>query len=171
MARNRPRFPRGPRRGTDWAASAVQAAFITVPAASAVILETFTPFEEGETIVRVRGFLSWVSDQVSADEEQFGAFGMGIVSEQAATVGVTAVPHPATDAAWGGWLYHTFFSSKFEFGTAVGVNPNVAHGMVIDSKAMRKMGGNERLVSVVENTHPTHGFRFANSERLLSKVK
>jgi len=172
MARRfgRSRFSRGPRKAVDWSASAGLAAPVSVPAASAVLLEIFTPIMGGETVIRTRGMLGWLSDQATVDEEQFGAFGIAVVSEQAATVGATAVPHPVTDAAWGGWLYHTYFFSKLEFADATGVNPNIMHTMAIDSKAMRKVDEGDRLITVVENIHATHGFRFANNERFLSKV-
>jgi len=162
-------FRRGPRKATDWSASVILAGPINVPGSSAVLLETFTPIAGGETVIRTRGMLAWSTDQVGADEDQIGAFGIAIVSAQAASVGITAIPHPGTDAAWGGWLYHTYFFSKFELLSSVGANPDMAHSLVIDSKAMRKVDEDDRLVVVVENTAAT-GFEVYNSERFLSKV-
>jgi len=169
MAR-RSNFRRGPRRPTDWSASVAQASYVALAAASAIISEVFVPIVGGETLIRTRGLFSYASDQEVANETQAGAFGIGVVSEQAATVGITAVPHPFTDAAWGGWLYHTYFASRFRFVSAVGVS--FADGVttqVIDSKAMRKIGENERLVVVVENI-ASAGMVFWNSERFLTKV-
>jgi len=92
------------------------------------------------------------------------------VSAQALSVGISAIPHPSTDAAWGGWLYHTFLFARFDFFIVSGVNPNMMHNIVIDSKAMRKIGEEERLVTVFECTHATQGFNAVSSLRLLSKV-
>jgi len=170
MAGRRNRFPRGSRKATDWSASTPLAVLVNVPAASAVLLETFTPIAGGETIIRTRGMLGWLGDNLAADELQFGAFGIGVVSEQAASVGASAVPHPATDAAWDGWLYHTYFFSDFEFVSGVGIDGGLMHTMVIDSKAARKVSENDRVVIVVENTHASFGFDFANSERFLTKI-
>jgi len=172
MARRfvRSSFARSSRKGTDWSASSNQVAPIPVASGAAVLLEVFTPIVGGETVIRTRGMLAWATDQAAAVENQFGAFGIGIVTEQAATVGITAVPHPASDAAWDGWLYHTFFFSQYQFLSSVGAEPGVMHSMVIDSKAARKVGENDRMVTVVENTGAAHGFDFANSERFLSKL-
>jgi len=61
-------FRRGPRKATDWSASAVITAELNVPAASAVLDESFTPIAGGETLIRTRGMLGFRTDQVSADE-------------------------------------------------------------------------------------------------------
>ncbi len=162
-------FVRGPRKATDWSASSILTGVLSVAGSSAVLDEVFTPIVGGETIIRTRGMMGWNTDQEITDELQLGAFGLAIVSEQAATVGITAIPHPSTDAAWGGWFYHQFIMSKFTFISGVGVEPNVMQRMVVDSKAMRKVGENERLVSVWEATSTT-GFEAFSSLRILSKV-
>ena len=162
-------FVRGLRRAVDWSASAVQAAAVNIAGTSAVLLEAFTPILGGETVIRTRGHLYYFSDQISADEDTLGAFGICVVTAQAVSVGITAVPHPGTDAAWGGWLYHTFLHSHFEFASSVGFRFNGGIGVDIDSKAMRKVGEDERLVVVAENMSST-GFSLMNSERFLSKI-
>ncbi len=63
------RFQRGPRRSTDWSASAALTAAVVVPAGAAILLEAFVPIVGGETIIRTRGFLGWKSDQVAASED------------------------------------------------------------------------------------------------------
>ena len=139
-------------------------------AANTVVLDqVFTPTPAGETLIRTRGIFVVGSDQNSAAEQTNGAVGVGVVSEQAATVGVTAVPHFDTDSAWGGWLWHSYFAANFAFGTAVGFEPNMMQTIVIDSKAMRKIGDNERLVVVVQNSHATFGLVYYTSMRLYSK--
>ena len=171
MARRAVRgFSRGVRRKVDWSASTPQASLNAVAAGSAALLQTFVAIVGGETVIRTRGSVGWQSDQAVADEVQLGAFGICVVSEQAATIGITAVPHPATDAAWGGWLWHSYFQSKLEFLSAVGLEPNFMHTMVVDSKAMRKVLDDEILCVVVENSHATFGIDVADSFRFLTKV-
>ena len=162
-------FNRGPRRAVDWSASAPIAGYSGLAGSSAVISENFTPIVGGETIIRTRGLFSYGSDQVAATEDIVGAFGICVVTAQALSVGITAVPHPATDASWGGWLYHTFFAQQMRFASAIGLEPQWVNNIVIDSKAMRKVDEDERLVVVIENTSTT-GMLFYNSERFLSKV-
>ena len=170
MARRGSRFIRGPRRATDWGASSVQSSKVNIAAASAVLDEVFVPIVGGETLIRTRGALAYSSDQAIATETQVGAFGICVVTAQAVSVGITAIPHPATDAAWGGWLYHQFLQRVFRFGTAVGMEPDFMHQIEVDSKAMRKVDEDERLITVWENTSSTHGIDTLSSFRFLSKV-
>ena len=161
-------FTRSAKRHTDWSASAVQTALTVIPASSVVLSQVFTPVGAGETLVRTRGLFAWGSDQLSASENQLGAIGIGVVSAQAASVGVTAVPHPDTDSAWGGWLFHSYYASSFFFSTAASYIANALFSMPVDSKAMRKVGEEERLVVVIANSSTT-GVQVYDSFRLLSK--
>ena len=160
----------GAKRLTDWSGSAVLTGDIAVAVSTSQLLETFVPIGSGETLIRTRGLFGWRSDQSAADETQIGAMGIGVVSAQAVSVGATAIPAPATDVDWDGWLYHTFFYSHLDFLSAVGMEPNVAHVIMIDSKAMRKVSTDERLVVMVENTSGSGGIRVATNLRLLSKA-
>jgi len=162
-------FRRGPRRATDWSASSVAAAFVSLAGATSALSQVFTPIVGGETVIRTRGMFGWGTDNPAGDEPQMGAYGIAIVSEPAATVGITAIPTPGTDASWGGWLYHTYFMSNTEFASAVGVNFDNIRRIVIDSKAMRKVDENDRLVTVVENMS-ADGMVFQDFTRFLSKV-
>jgi len=169
MARRFRSFRRGARKPTDWSASGVLGAPVAIPGNGVNLLEVFTPIVGGETVVRTRGMFGWMTDQVVSDEFQFGAFGLAVVTAQAVSVGITAVPHPATDAAWGGWFYHSYFASAVEFISADGVNTELMHTQIIDSKAMRKVDEDERIIAVVENMS-SFGLEFINFERFLSKV-
>jgi len=162
-------FTRGPRRAVDWSASSVIAGYTGLAGSTAALSEVFTPIPGGETVIRTRGLLSVGSDQVAATEDIVGAFGIAVVTAQAVSVGITAVPHPGTDAAWGGWLYHTFFAAQMRFASAIGLHPDWVTNTVIDSKAMRKVDEDERLVVVIENMATT-GLLFFHSERFLSKI-
>ena len=172
MARRRgSSFVRGQRRATDWSASSVSTAFAAVAASSAVLLETFTPVVGGETVIRTRGLFAIVSDQQGANESQIGAVGIAVVTAQAVSVGITAIPHPDTDAAWGGWFWHSYFKDQTFFRSSVGITfgPQMVRQIVIDSKAMRKVDEDERVVVVVENSG-AFGIQVDNSERFLSKL-
>ena len=171
MARRAVRtFSRGQRRATDWSASLLQVVTIAIPAASAVLVESFSPVVGGETIIRTRGSFGVQSDQVAATENQFGAFGIAVVTAQALSVGITAIPHPGTDAAWGGWFVHRYFSQTFLLSSAVGSESNFMQSYEIDSKAMRKVDEDERVVVVVENFHATNGLAVWSMQRFLSKL-
>ena len=98
-----------------------------------------------------------------------GAVGIGVVSAQAQSVGITAIPHPDTDSSWGGWLWHSYFANRQRFASAVGFQSDALIQMVIDSKAMRKVGDEERLVAVIENSSST-GLDFYFNFRLLFKL-
>ena len=92
----------------------------------------------------------------AAGDGFFGAVGLGKVSEQAAGVGVTAVPSPMDEENWDGWLWHSYFDIRAITATiADGVNAGIAYQrLVIDSKAMRKVDSADVIVgaiSVVES--------------------
>ncbi len=114
--------------------------------------------------------IGWASDQTAAQEDQFGAFGICVVTEQAASIGVSAVPHPGTDAAWGGWVVHQYFASQFARLSASGVAADFMHLIQIDSKGMRKIGENERVVTIWQNMGATHGMNTFSSFRFVTKV-
>ena len=170
MARNIRRFNnRGPRRSTDWSSSAPLATFTFLAASTAALLQTGTPPVGGETVIRTRGLVSIQLDTVIASEPNIGAFGIAIVTAQAESVGITAIPHPVTDAAWGGWFVHRFFSNQLKFLSGVGLEPQWATHYEIDSKAMRKIDEDERLVVVVENVS-AFGMLIADQFRWLTKL-
>ena len=125
MARRSSRgFTRGTRKATDWSASAIQTGSVAIAAATKALLQTFVPVAGGETIIRTRGTFSVASDQAGASELQIGALGICIVSDIAAAAGAASIPGPATNAAWGGWFVHQYFSRWFEFISGVGVEAN-----------------------------------------------
>jgi len=170
MPRRVQRFQRGPRRATDWSASSLQAGTTTVPASSAVLTQAFVPLPGGETVIRIRGSFGWQTDTPGAPEVQVGAYGIAVVTAQAVSVGITAIPHPVTDAAWGGWMYHHFIQSSNQNFTNAGFAFGGFHRIEVDSKAMRKVDEDDRLVMVVENSSSSFGFEIMDSFRLLSKV-
>jgi len=102
-------------------------------------------------LVRTRGLLDVFLDGVpTADGDgYFGAFAIGIVTDPAIAIGITAVPTPITEQSWDGWLYHTFISvhtMDVTFG-----NMGAAHHRIeVDSKAMRKFPVEMTMFAVLE---------------------
>ncbi len=101
------------RPNRSWAAI-VDAAETTVPAASKVLLGTFTPSVDGidEVVLRTRGVLAVRSDQTAGSELQIGAFGMIVVTDTAAAAGAASIPSPATDADDDGWFVWLPFAQR-----------------------------------------------------------
>ncbi len=122
------------------------------------------------TIIRTRGFLGYGSDQSAATEFMIGAYGVGIVTETARAAGVASVPGPLSNPLWDGWFVYGTFGSEVKFGTNVGVEPQWYSRQEIDSKAMRKLDGDdEDVVLVVENDHATNAFDILFNLRFLAK--
>ena len=153
MARGRgfPRVRGGAKRRTDWIGPADQG-FVSVASAGATLLSN-VQFSTSSTIVRVRGHIAIRPAVYSADVDIIGAYGIGIVSAEAFTVGITAVPEPFSDGDWGGWFVYETFSMRVEFRSDTGVlaGDQSTLSIPIDSKAMRKVESNEALVVVAES--------------------
>ena len=93
---------------------------------------------------------------------------MAVVSDQAAAVGVTAVPDPISDSGSDMFLMHQYFAAPFRF-SAAGVAV-IAATFEFDSKAMRKISEDETLVVVVANSNAAHGLEYLLQFRMLLKV-
>ena len=128
--------------------------------------------EDDLTIVRTRGeLLVFLDAQTQVDSGFSYAFGMCIVTQNAAGVGVTAIPAPSADLAWDGWFVHlqgTVFASVAD---PVG-NVKNTHRYQIDSKAMRKMHLTDTVVAVFETFAELGTAEFSASfeSRLLLKL-
>ena len=101
---------------------------------------------DGLTIVRTRGDL--LIRLVTSDAITSGfdvGFGMCVVSENAAGVGISAVPRPLDDPAWDGWfVYWTGVVKGLIVDNSASVRIN------IDSKAMRKIKDTDVVVAVAQ---------------------
>ena len=177
MARNvrRTSFRSSVRRVTDWGFSLSAAAYVNIPAATAVLVSSIPGSVLGPltplTIVRTRGQLSVVPDQSQATEEQLGAMGITVISDRARAAGIGSIPRPGTETLWDGWFVHQFIAGKIFANTSVGFDSQGAIRYIIDSKAMRKIDGDESAIAfVVENQHSTHAFDFALQVRMLIKA-
>ena len=112
--------------------------------AGALLLRPFTVMRTHITVV-------CVSDQEAVDERPLGSFGMLVVTDTAAALGVTALPNPSgisgdPEAAWYAWqsLY-----AQVLVDSASGVHPS-NYAIPIDSKAMRKVGPDDNIVMLVD---------------------
>ena len=154
---------------TDWASinSAVQT---NVGAASKVLLGSFSSSLGTETVRRTRGLLSWSSDQQTASEFVPGAFGMCVVSLDAFTAGVASLLGPVSDAGSDLWFVHQWMMFDLRFASGVGLEPHFDRQYEFDSKAMRRVTEEERVVLVVENAHASSGAAFNFQIRLLGSL-
>ena len=126
------------------------------------------------TIIRTRGELTLFLSAAGAILDGFtGAVGICKVTQNAAGIGVTAVPHPVTDIAWDGWLWYQFFSVKAPTATIGDAQASAMASVryVVDSKAMRKSNLTDTFVAVIEPTEVgTATLNARLDTRLLSKI-
>jgi len=126
------------------------------------------------TLVRIRGeFRAWLLT-ASAEGEGFEwAAGICNVSENAAGVGITAVPHPFTDMAWDGWIWHSTGSLHSRDNAPAADNSGATMvKLEIDNKAMRKVHLSDTLVGVFESAveSGTSTIRASLLTRVLDKL-
>ena len=132
--------------------------------AGALLLRPFT-------IMRTRMILCFSSDQDIATETPHGAFGRIVVTDTAAGIGVTAVPDPSpvTGDPDADWFVHQPLCDKVNsqnagfFGVAAFVQ------FVVDSKAMRKVGERDDIVSMTK-MDTAQGALLVSSGRMLIQL-
>ena len=138
-----------------------------------------TPTSDGITLVRLRGQTDIFLQTSDALNSGFhGAIGVGIATDAAVAVGVTAVPTPITEETWDGWLWHHYFSlttagAISAAGAALSWSGEGESSMRIevDSKAMRKIAVAETIycaIEVIEVGAATLSWSF--NSRTLSKL-
>ena len=173
MARRAPsRFIRPKPRSMVWLSLFVDIDKVAVPVGSGVLLATLNaaalalrPF----TVTRTRGTLWTGSDQSAATEEPQISFGMIKVSDQAAAIGVTAVPSPFTDTDAPWFVYETAVPA-IQLASTVGFNTPAGRETVIDSKAQRIVGVNEDVALVINNSSAADGAVCIMIGRMLVKL-
>ena len=122
------------------------------------------------TIVRTRGLFGLQSDQQVAAEFQVASLGMCVVSEQAAAIGVTAVPTPETDRSSDLWFMYESISRAFATEAGGGMVADFQYSRYFDSKAMRKVEDGNDIVVVVEADGISDGVVASVSARMLIKL-
>ncbi len=141
-------------------ASAVQ--LVSSLSAGALLLRPFT-------VLRTRMLIAWDSDQSTANEDPQGDYGKIVVSENAAAAGAASIPDPSSvdgdpDADW---FVHQPVQSRFSLKTAVGFESNAGVQWTIDSKAKRKVGADDDIVSMVSETGGHGAFLYTRGRMLI----
>ena len=167
--RNRGNFQRRsspPNRG--W--SGTEVAEVNIAGNTAVLLATFVLSNAGidETHLRALASFAVSSDQTATSEAQVGALGMIVVSDQVASVGITAVPHPVTDINDDGWFVHMPIAQQFILGDGTGFAFTTP--FEVNSKAKRVIHDGQTIAVVVENATAA-GFQIAGIIRMLAMVR
>ena len=156
MARQRG-FPlvRGKRRKTAWGVGP-ESINQAINSTAAVLWGTGSALaaQDAVTIVRIRGFLQLMLTSTSVAQGGFrGAVGIGIVNDNAFTVGgVASILTPLTDDDWDGWMWHSYLNVNSVTATiADGANAvSAVYRTEIDTKAMRKFNSDEVVMGVIE---------------------
>jgi len=121
------------------------------------------------TIVRTHGFFGIRSDQSAADESYDAALGDCVVSDEAAAIGVTAIPLPWTGLGSDLFYNHQMLMGRFEVATAVGVVP-LRPWMHYQSKAMRKVNDDQDIMTVIQTSSISSGVIVHHAARALIKL-
>ena len=149
--------------GTVTLVAASTAALLTVSNAALLALRPFT-------VVRVRGGMFIRTDTPSASEFQQASLGYAVVSDQAAAIGVTAIPTPETDRNSDLWFVYETIEQFHEFQDATGVQAQGGISRQFDSKAMRKVEEGSTIVTVAETSGISLGLVFVDYSRILIKL-
>ncbi len=159
-------------RETAWLGATTARTVLAAPSIKALVRglsvaeKALRPF----TVVRTRGILMLESDQTSVSEFYGASYGLIVVSDQAVTVGVTAVPTPDADSNSDLWLVFERMYGALKVTSDIGRFLETVT-RVIDSRAMRKVEDGQDLISVAENDAlSTSGLTLTNFERVLVKL-
>ena len=156
-------------RLTEWIGSTPRSAPIAL-AANTFVLDQLLgglglakrPF----TITRTVGTIFVLSDQTAARETPFGAMGMMVVSEKAATTGATAVPDPVNEISSDEWFVYQAFAA---LGTGSVAEPPLM-AFPFDSRAQRKVPDGATFVVVIANESAADGLLYMLRFRMLLKL-
>ena len=149
-------FGRGRRPGGTWARFVEEAATVGASTKQLRVVGLLSNPGIGETIRRTVGGLYVNSDQTAGSENQFGAFGLIVVSDLAIAAGVASIPGPFTDRNDDGWFMWQGFSQGIRVATAAGFG-DYGKWYPFDSRAMRKVEEGFGIALVVENGDPADG--------------
>ncbi len=165
------RVSKGPRRKTAWISFGPN--LFLIPGVSTALLNftlnaaalALRPF----TIVRTRGSLFYRSDQVAASESYGGGFGIAVVSDQAAAIGITAIPTPVTDFPSEKFFVIEQMNGRIDVATSVGID-DTGRERLLDSKAMRKVDISEDIVVTMETASFHTSLQMVQAFRILVKL-
>ncbi len=166
MARQRSRTSHGraQKRSTGWSGPFEFTQSIT--GAGKILLQTGTPTLPEQTLARTRGSIYLGYLPAAAANLVDCAFGIMIVSDVAAAAGAASIPGPHTDAGDDAWMVHRFVQLK---ATGVADPDSISTEFEIDSKAMRRLQNDQRVVFMWETRTITAGtLQLAGALRQLS---
>ena len=160
------RSARSRRPNNSWS-GVVISAFSVIAANSKVLLSSLVLSNQGidETIMRVVGSITVISDQAAAAEQQIGGVGLMIVTDLALAAGAASIPGPSTDVEDDAWFAHALFQHQDKETTSPrSLTTNFS------SKGRRVVESGQSIALMVENSHATHGFSIGVQFRMLSRV-
>jgi len=170
MAGHRRSYRGTSKRETSWLDLPPTA--VQLGAASSSLFLQLTTAEKAKrpfTIERTHLTILVTSDQQIATETQIGAFGACVVSDQAAAIGITAIPTPIIDLASDLWFLHEMIFNDFTFATAASYQASAGRVYTIDSHGKRKVNDDQDIVFVGEASTISDGLLFTIGGRLLIK--
>ena len=168
MAGRRPMVQRSTRRLSTWLQFNNVSTTITAGGGTLIFTLNATalalwPF----TVVRSHFELELLSDQAAAIESQAASFGIAVVSSESSGAGVTALPTPATDMGSDLWFVH---KNLYADESVLTDRTRPSTKVSIDSKAMRKVNGDQDVVVLAELNAGASGFIINITGRMLIKV-
>ena len=152
--RSRRTFPTRRKTQLEWHRTS-DTDFTLIAASTSVITTLLIPLGVTYTVLRIRGILHVASDQVAAVEGQHGAFGAVVVTDQAATTGITAMPKPVDDGNGDIWPMYQMFQQGGLDGQRIG------RIYEIDSKGKRRIPDGKQLAFILQNASTTTDMRFS----------
>ncbi len=136
----------------------------TIIIAPNAALQALRPF----TIIRTYSELNIRTDNAAGSENYIGAYGACVISDQAAAIGVTAMPTPITDAGSDLWYVHQYMMGANIFTTSGATMNGVRYS--VDSRAMRKVNDDQQTNHLVEFSAAGNGFNVMFAGRQLIKL-
>jgi hypothetical protein len=134
------RTARGFRPTTDWDSARIGGALTLSETCNVYALGGVEALlNQPHTWMRVRGNLSWATDQATLDIYQQAYLGAGIGVAPSAAIASGSVPCPVSDANWDGWLWHSV--TPLSLG-ALRRGITQSPESMIDSRAMRRLDDN-----------------------------
>jgi len=118
------------------------------------------------TVVRTLFEVHVRSDQAASGEDQVGAVGCAVVSDQAVGVGATAVPGPITELGSDLWFWLKLYMIS---GSTVN-DGIVGKDWLVESRAMRKVAQGQDIVVVSEISSISSGLEMTVGGRMLVKL-
>ena len=122
------------------------------------------------TITRTLGIFGVRSDQAVADESYDAAIGQCLVTEQAAAIGITALPTPFSDLGSDMFYMHQILMGRFEFIDGTGFQANSLTWVHYDSRAMRRCNDDQVDVITIESSSLGTGQTVHHAGRQLIKL-